>query len=115
MTTADLINKAYGVLTSEEENPLKVTSINTTPQRILDNNPGGLQLTIINTGAADMMIWTDPSVSTSKGILIAANGGSYEIDFTRFMRMTTREWWCVATTGTTTVAVKRTVILGKIQ
>lgn len=114
MTTADLITKLYGVNTTETDNPLAVSSIGTTPVRLLDNDPGGLQITIINSGAQDMYMWTDPTVSTTKGILIQANGGSYEIDFTRFMRMPTREWWAVTATATTTAAIKRTVINGQI-
>jgi len=112
-TTADLIDKLYGIRTAEIDDPLAVTSLTTTPNRVLENDPGGLQVTIINTGGNDLYLWTDPSVSASKGILLAANGGSYEIDFTRFLRMPTREWWAVAKTATTTISVKRTVILGK--
>lgn len=109
MTTADLITKLYGVETIEEDTPLS-SSVTTTPIRILDNNPGGLQVTIINLGTDDIFIWTDPTVSSSNGILLAASGGSYEIDFTRFMRMPSREWWAVAKTTSSTVAVKRTSI-----
>lgn len=112
MTTADLIEKVYGVGTAEVDNPLAVASIGTTPVRILDNDPGGLQLTIINSGTQDVYIWTDASVSATNGILLQANGGSYEIDFTRFMRMATREWWAVTAANSTTLAIKRTVILG---
>lgn len=112
MTTADLISKLYGVPTAELDDPLGVTSISTTAVRVLDNDPGGLQVTLINTGVSDINIWTDGTVSATKGIRIAANGGSYEIDFTRFMRMVTREWWVIGIGGSTTISVKRTVILG---
>ena len=110
MTTSDLVDKLYGVGTIELDDQLGVKSVSTTPVRILDNEPGGLQVTIINTGVTDMVIWTDPTVSLTKGILIAASGGSYEIDFTRFMRMPTREWWAISSGTGTTIAVKRTVI-----
>lgn len=111
MTTLDIINKLYGVSTYEENNPLN-TSVQTHPTQILANNPGALQLTIINTGASDLMLWNDETVSSTNGILIAANGGSYEIDFTRFMLMPTYSWWAVGVGGTTTVSAKRQAILG---
>lgn len=114
MTTADLIDKLYGVKTAELDDPLGVTSIsNSSASRILDNDPGGLQVTVINTGASDINLFTDNTVSATKGIRIAANGGSYEIDFTRFLRMPTREWWAIGIGGTTTITVKRTSILGQ--
>ena len=111
MVTQDLLNKLYGVNTLELDDPLGVNSVTQSETRILDNNPGALQITIINTGASDMLIWTDPTVSATKGILLAANGGAYEIDFTRFGSMPTREWWAVGKTGSTTVTTKRVTIV----
>lgn len=110
-TTREILNKLYGVNVLEEDDPTGTTTVTTTPTRILPNNPGGLQVTIINTGSNDLNLWTDNSVSATKGIRIAANGGSYEIDFTRFGTMPTREWWAVALSSTTTVSVKRTTIV----
>ncbi len=111
MVTQDVINTLYGVTTYQDDQPENST-ISTTPTKIVSNNPGALQLTLINLGVNDMYIFTDESVSTSKGILIAANGGSYEIDFTRFMLMPTYSWFGIVATGTTTIAMLRQCILG---
>lgn len=110
MTTLDIIQKLYGVQTYEVDNPL-TTAVLTTPTQILPNDPGGLQITIVNLGTNDLFLWTDPSVSATKGIQLQANGGSYEIDFTRFMTLPAREWWAIGSGGTTTVSVKRVSIL----
>lgn len=109
MTTRDIIEKNLGVKTAEEDTPI-TSAVLTTATRVLDNNPGGLQITLINLGSNDIFIWTDPTVSSTNGILIAKNGGSYEIDYTRFMLMPTREWWAIGSGGTSTISVKRTVI-----
>ena len=112
MTTQDVIDKLYGVKTYQSNDPMNST-ITAVPTQIVANDPAALQLTIINTGANDLMLWNDESVSTTKGILIAANGGSYEIDFTRFMKMPTYSWWGICAAGlTTTIAVLRESILG---
>lgn len=110
MTVIDVIEKLYGVQTYEVDNPL-TSSVTSSATKILPNDPGGLQITVINLGANDMFLWTDPSVSSSKGIQIQANGGSYEIDFTRFMTLPSREWWAIAPAGTVNISVKRVAIL----
>lgn len=111
MNAKDLLDKLYGVATVEVDDPLTTIVSASTPTRLLPNDPGALQVTIINTGGTDMHIWTDSSVSNSKGILIAASGGSYEIDITRFALMPTREWWALGNGGATTASSKRTTIL----
>jgi hypothetical protein len=106
MTTRDLINKLYGTNTFDKDDPMGVTSIAQSPTQFLDNDPQRIQLTIINTGTNDMMIWTDASVSPTKGIRIAGSGGSYEIDFTRFGTYPTRTYWAYGIGGTTTISSK---------
>lgn len=110
MTTADLIAKMYGVKTYQSTIANNDT-VQTTPTQIVSNDPGALQMTLINLGANDMYIWVDESVSSTKGILIAANGGSYEINFTTYMKMPTYSWWGVAPAGATAIAVLRESIL----
>lgn len=107
MNTQDLLDKLYGVNTFDADDQMGITTINTTPTQFLANDPNALQLTIINTGTNDMNIWTDSTVSTTKGIRIAANGGSYEIDFTRFGTFPTRTWWAIGLLGSTTLNSKR--------
>lgn len=111
MNTQDVIDKLYGVRTYENQEALN-TAIGDIPAAIVSNDPGALQLTIVNLGNSDMYLWIDESVSTSKGILIAANGGAYEIDITRQMLLPTKSWFAVCASGnSTTVAVLRQSIL----
>lgn len=115
MDTRQVVNKLYGVQTYQSQVALN-TSIGDTPAEIVSNDPGALQLTIVNLGNSDLYLWIDGNVSTSRGILIAANGGAYEIDITRQMLMPTYSWWGVCASGnTTTVAVLRQSILGSPQ
>ncbi len=111
MTTAEIIEKIYGVKTYSD-NGVENATITTVPTKIVSNNPGALQWTLINLGANDMYIWNNEDVSSNKGILIAANGGSYEINFKSYLRMPTYSWWGITLTGTTTVASLRECILG---
>jgi len=110
MTTKDIIDKMYGVTTYESTEPLNST-IQTTPTQIVSNDPGALQMTLINLGANDLYLWRDESVSATKGILIASNGGAYEINFTTHLRMPTFSWWAIAPAGATEIAVMRESIL----
>lgn len=110
MTTSDLIEKLYGVKTYQNTEANNST-VQTTPTQIVSNDPGALQMTLINLGAYDMYIWVDESVSATRGILIAANGGSYEINWQDYMRMPTYSWWGIAPGGATAVAVLRESIL----
>lgn len=111
----DIVNARFGVNTTTYDDPLGITSITTTPQRILDNDPGRVALYFINTGGQDILVFTDPSVSATKGIRIGSNGGFFNIDVTTSFELCTREWWAVAVSATSTLTAKSTVINGAIE
>lgn len=110
MNAHDLINKQWGTDTFDVDDEMGVTAIAITPTRFLANNPNCVQLTIINTGGQDINIWTDATVSATKGIRLQASGGSYEIDITRFGTYPTREWWAIGISGTSTLSSKRLLV-----
>jgi len=51
------------------------TTVGTSQTPIWRGNPDRLELVLMNLSGYNMYVYTDPSVSTSKGWLLAANGG----------------------------------------
>ena len=68
------------------EVPSTVT-VGVTLVKVVQANPDRVGLVMVNGGAADVFVWLDNSVSTSKGVRLTANGGSATLtvrdDFTR--------------------------------
>ena len=109
MQAIELMSKLYGTNCFDVDDQMGVTTIPAASTQFLQNDPNCIQLTIINTGANDINVWTDPSVSATKGIRIAGNGGSYEIDFTRFGTYPTRTWFGFGVGGSSTISTKRLI------
>lgn len=78
MSLANYIEKEFGVKTRSFEDPVTST-VATTVTQILKNNPDRFTYTIVNLTAYAVYVAFDRQVSTSRGILITANGGSLTI------------------------------------
>ncbi len=100
MTIYDLIAKWSGARTNVSDDPMGVVNATTTPQKFLNNNPNRISMIVVNGGANDILIWTDASVSSTKGIRLAGNGGEVEFYYEKHLDLPAKEWWVVATTGT---------------
>lgn len=59
----------------------KVTSVTITRINLLPNNPNRVYWRLINEGAHDVRISTDPGVSVNSGWLLVANGGTIDVTF----------------------------------
>lgn len=75
MSLSRYIEAKLGFKTRSVQNPV-VTAVPTTVTMILKNNPDRVGYTIVNLGAKDLHVAFDNEVSTSRGILISAAGGS---------------------------------------
>jgi len=100
MTIYELIAKVIGGRTNVVDDPLSVTTATTTAQRFLNNNPNRISMVVVNGGSNDILIWTDPSVSSTKGIRLAANGGEIEFYYDKHLDLPAKEWWVISVAST---------------
>lgn len=111
MNANDFLDKQLGVRTYEDDTVMNAT-MNGTVQQIVSGNPGALTLQILNIGTADMYVWHDQTVSTSKGFLVPASGGILILDWQKFFLLASRPWYGVTAGNSTQIAAIRNVILG---
>lgn len=67
-------------------------TIGVTVGKVVQANPDRVGLVVINGGAADVLIWVDNSVSTTKGIRLTANGGSVTMTVHDDFTLPAQEW-----------------------
>lgn len=102
MTLQDVLEKDLGVKTRGDEIATN-TTLQTTATQVCPNDPSRLALTIINTGSNNAFIYVDNSVSTTKGIFIAANGGTLSLNFRDDLGLCALSFFGVGSGGTTTI------------
>lgn len=93
-----LLYDKYGVKTTEYENPLG-TSIATTITRILPLRPQRLGLVLANLGANNAYVMWDNLPSASRGLLLAANGGTINFIWDEDFSLVARGFWAIAIGG----------------
>jgi len=104
ISTYDLIAKELKAETAHEVNPL-VSSVGTTVTQILREDPSRLMYVIVNLGAYDMFIAYDRQVSSTRGIKVAAGGGTFISWWKEDGRLVCLPVFGVAPGGTTAIFV----------
>lgn len=93
--TIDVINRRFGIKTTSRLSPedfqLGVDKI-----RILPINPRRLAFLYVNLGNANNFIAPFSGVSSTRGILLSPNGGSYAAIYSEDFELVCREWWGVS-------------------
>lgn len=102
MSLAELLMERFKVKTRAVENP-KITSLGVTAQQVLGNNPDRLAFIVQNLSANVIYLSLKNDVSSSKGIRLAANGGSFSCIWDEDFQMTGWAWWAVATGASSAV------------
>jgi hypothetical protein len=105
MPLADLLLRQFGVKTEPVENPLGVTSIGTTAERILSNNPNRLAWIVINLSANIVYLALKSDVSSSKGIRLNANGGEASMIWSEDFQAVSYEVYAVASGASSAIYV----------
>jgi len=103
-----LLTQQFKISTRANENPL-VSSLGTTATKVLDNNADRLAWVIVNLSANTVYISLKSDVSTSKGIMLAPNGGSASMVWDEDFQMTGWEIWGIAPAGASTIYVLEVV------
>lgn len=92
---SDLLQNLYGVKTFPQVN--KTTSaVGTSVTRILSSNPNRVSFLVVNLSANQMFISPEPDVSSSKGIYIAPNGGSINVQWDRDFELVSQPFFAIA-------------------
>ena len=110
MTTQDLLEKLYGVRLYKNTQVLNDT-VGTTATPIVSNDPGAVFILVDNLGTSDVVFDTDPGVTTTKGTLLAAQGGNMSWNAMQHFLMPTEAWYAIGVTGTSPIRVTRYSIL----
>lgn len=82
-----------------------------TATRILPDNPRRVSLLIVNTGANPIYVGIDSAVSTTRGIYLAANGGSMSLQWQYDFESVTHERYAIASGAPSTIYIEENVLL----
>jgi len=107
---AEWIEKQYGIRTRLVENPVRKT-VGTTAAMIARNNPDRFAIIIINLSANTLYVAFDSEVSSTKGIRLGANGGSYTLIAEEDLELTAHELWAIATGINSAIYVAEVVVV----
>jgi len=100
----DLIERELKARITEEVNPVTPT-VGTSVTQILREDPNRIAVVIINLGANSMYIGFDREISSTRGILLSANGGSYTAFWKEDFTLCARAMYAIAPAGSVSVYV----------
>jgi hypothetical protein len=109
ITLHELLDQLYGIKTTQDINKTSDV-VNIAPTRILSNNPNRVSFLIVNLSGNAIYIAPDNNVSTTRGIYLAANGGTAGFQWDRDFDLVSMEWF-----GTSTVDARDVFILENIS
>lgn len=55
-------------------------TVGTSPQQLISPNPNRVQLVLINRSSSDIYVLPEPGVSSTYGLVLSADGGSFKMD-----------------------------------
>lgn len=108
-TTANLITQRVGVQTFTRYDPVTNT-VDVVPQRVATANPNRVALTIVNLSNFNIYIAWDNQVSSTRGILLDAQGGNLTLYWEDDLELVTQEVWGVSPAGAASIFVVETLI-----
>lgn len=109
MSVQDLIHKMIGASVVTYTNRV-VTQIPATAGIIAEQDAGRVGLLVVNLGATDAYIGPFPEVSASKGIYVAAGGGSVRLIHTEDFDLPTQRWYGYSAVATNCLIIE--LVLG---
>ncbi len=98
LNARDLIEKEYGVHTTETEDPL-IAAAGAVAARLLSNNPRRIGFVLINLSVNPIYLSLTAAVAATRGIYLAPNGGFVTMNLRDDFTLPTREWWVIAPAG----------------
>jgi len=96
--------KEFGFKTRAVENPV-ASSVGTSVTKVLNQNPDRIEWLFVNLGSYTVYLAFGPYVSASKGIFVAASGGTATMKVSEDGEAVAYEVWAVAPSGTSAIYV----------
>lgn len=87
------VNREYP---GQYQSGTKVLTVGTTAALLLPSNPERMSMGIVNIGASDIFIGPESAVSTTRGIVLLAGGGSYTANVREDLTLPTDPWYVVS-------------------
>lgn len=103
-TLDDLLKNEFGVDTYQGPGT-GVVSVGTTATKVCQLNPNRVGLTFINNSINTIYLFTDNSVSSSRGIQLAGGGGSISFNWRDDLVLNAQEWFGIAPAGPSNIFV----------
>jgi hypothetical protein len=105
---AEYVQRKFGVRTRAVTNPLGDLDIGSSYSQVLLANPDRLASLVMNLGAYNVYVGFDRDVSSTKGILLVANGGLLSLVVDDDLELVTYPVYAVCPGGTSRVYVVET-------
>ena len=105
MNLSELLDQQFKVKTRTEINQQGVTNVGTSVKKLLGNNPNRLAWIIINLSVNTLYIALTNDPSSSKGILVGANGGTASMLWNEDFEATGYEIWGLGSSTNTYVYI----------
>ena len=96
MALSRYVEKIFGVKTRMVVNPLSKV-VNSAATKVLGNNPDRFSWAIVNLSDETMYLAWSQDVSSSKGVLLTANGGSTSLTANEDLELVGYPVWMIAT------------------
>jgi len=109
----NLIAREYGIQTTVRINP-EASVINTSPVRVLSNNPDRLSWVIVNLSGSDIWLGFDREVSSTKGLFLASGGSAITTDWRDDFELVGYEVWAIASANNSPIYVVEVVATGEV-
>lgn len=84
-------------------------NIQTSVTQVCNNNPDRVGLVVVNLGSFDVFVWTDNSVSTTKGVRLTANGGVMTLNVKDDYTLVAEQWIGIGSGGAALLGVLEVV------
>lgn len=91
---SEFIEAKYG---GPVEDLVAVVSVGTTAAEVIRNDPERVFLLFVNLSVNTMHVGFDAAVGAARGIVLAANGGTYQIDVEEDFTLPTRSHFVIST------------------
>jgi len=109
----ELTQALLGVETDREQID-RTSTIGTTAERILDQNPNRLQLVFTNPSSAEVYIDTTSEVALDDGFVVPAGNGTLILNVQDDGDLPTSEWYAIAGSAGTTITHRGEEVQGQI-
>lgn len=109
VTLHDLLDQLYGIKTSHKINMIS-DHVDIAVTKILNNNPNRVSFLIVNLSGNAVYIAPDNQVSATRGIYLAANGGTVGFQWDRDFDLCSMDWY-----GMSTVDARSLLILENLS